>query len=519
MAINIQDNFRLNIAVPVDTRIVASGSVARDAISFKYDGLRVFDTSDRKSYVWNANTPPSGAWTSPDITGGGVTNTLARWETATGLTSSGVYFTSGKVGINTSNPEAAIEVRGISGDAKFVVHSYVGGVILAQNFYNNGSNQYFDYGLGSSAIRMNTSGEIEFLCRTANATALDSTGTNGNLNLMTWIDGPNRNTYLYTNLILSDTRRLPTTSALYLRRSSNFSTPASPDVTWYNNDQTGIYHPANNVIGFSINGSQLVRMTSTGLIVGPAASTSNRILINNTAAAATYLQATNTNATNGALFGLNSLGAASILSRGGPTGKPIVLGFANQNVTHKFDETTFQIYGFGNGVSGVSEAIANSVEGTRVLRGYSHWLNTNISAGQNAFIGSVALPGNCIFSMEITYTTVIDNATHFKVQKQLLLGRVDSSYQVFFHSQSTSLPNPVSTDGGSVPVTANPDGVLGKEIYKMSSSSGETNIGNGYIDTTSQVSNVLFEFYVRIKLGTNVTVRASANYVINIIDF
>ena len=56
MAIEIIDGFKLSTAVPVDSRIVASGSDARSAIPYKYEGLRVFDTYDSIAYVWMNNT-------------------------------------------------------------------------------------------------------------------------------------------------------------------------------------------------------------------------------------------------------------------------------------------------------------------------------------------------------------------------------------------------------------------------------------------------------------------------------
>ena len=55
MSIEIIDGFKLNRGVPVDDRIVSSGLNARNSIYYKYDGLRVFDLSDQKSYVWVNN--------------------------------------------------------------------------------------------------------------------------------------------------------------------------------------------------------------------------------------------------------------------------------------------------------------------------------------------------------------------------------------------------------------------------------------------------------------------------------
>ena len=55
MSIEIKDGFKVNRSVPIDDRIVASGSNARTAISYKYEGLRVFDTYDGIPYVWLNN--------------------------------------------------------------------------------------------------------------------------------------------------------------------------------------------------------------------------------------------------------------------------------------------------------------------------------------------------------------------------------------------------------------------------------------------------------------------------------
>jgi hypothetical protein len=56
MSIQIIDGFQVNTALPIDNRIVASGSTARNAISFKYHGLRVFDISNNIPYVWNGSS-------------------------------------------------------------------------------------------------------------------------------------------------------------------------------------------------------------------------------------------------------------------------------------------------------------------------------------------------------------------------------------------------------------------------------------------------------------------------------
>ena len=80
MAIEIIDGFKVSSAVPVDNRIVASGSTDRNAITYKYEGLRVFDTSDSIPYVWLNNTwekENKTALTVPSTVIPGFTNTTS----------------------------------------------------------------------------------------------------------------------------------------------------------------------------------------------------------------------------------------------------------------------------------------------------------------------------------------------------------------------------------------------------------------------------------------------------------
>lgn len=527
MPINTQDNFKINIALPIDSRIVASGSVAMNNIPFKYDGLRVFNTSDRKSYVYNSST---GQFTSADTAGTGTTNTLARWATTDSLTASNVYFLSanGFLGINTSDPKGALEVRGTSGVAKFVFHSYGTGVVLGQNFYNNGSDQYFDFGQGSSAIRMDTGGRIDFLCRVPSTIPLNSTGGDNNVNLMMIIEPSTNRTFMYTDLILSSTKILPTTSALYIRRSSTFSGPTTPDITWWNNDQTGIYHPANNIIGFSIGGIQISRLTSVGLIIGGTiTTTSHKIQIYESNASNTFLQVTNSvtgpGSARGSFFGADSSGNLSIWARGNGSGglnsKVLTLGIGSNQINHKFDDSSFSIYG-GPIIGGaVTPADAISTNRSRCIRGYCSATQLR-NGGQTMFIGSLYFPNSTsLFSLEVTFTTQI--GTHHKVQKQIFLGYHDGTNTTLYKDNLSGLTTLSTADGGTAPTGALVSlgsFYFGQQVFKVGSSNSETNIGNGLIFFQSSTPKSI-EFNIYIKSGSNVTVHSSASYIMNVIDY
>jgi hypothetical protein len=55
---------------------------------------------------------------------------------------------------------------------------------------------------------------------------------------------------------------IPTSSPM-IRGRNSYSVASAPDFTWWGNDQTGIFHPSVDVIGFSIGGSERVRIAST----------------------------------------------------------------------------------------------------------------------------------------------------------------------------------------------------------------------------------------------------------------
>jgi hypothetical protein len=60
-----------------------------------------------------------------------------------------------------------------------------------------------------------------------------------------------------------------TTSAAYIRGNDIFSTATNPDYTWYNGDQTGLFHPSVGVIGFSVNGfGEVMRIKNNRLGIG-----------------------------------------------------------------------------------------------------------------------------------------------------------------------------------------------------------------------------------------------------------
>ena len=114
MSTSIITGFSLGSSEPIDARIVASGSMARDAIQYKYDGLRVYDTFDHIPYVWIGSTY-SGTWSSENISGisgSGSSGYLPIFTSANVVANSGIYKTDSYYGINNTNPTYSLDVSG-----------------------------------------------------------------------------------------------------------------------------------------------------------------------------------------------------------------------------------------------------------------------------------------------------------------------------------------------------------------------------------------------------------------------
>ncbi|HWY34566.1 MAG TPA: hypothetical protein VNX68_07960, partial [Nitrosopumilaceae archaeon] len=63
--------------------------------------------------------------------------------------------------------------------------------------------------------------------------------------------------------LFSNTSSSPT-SAAYIRGNSAYSTAITPEYTWWNNDQAGLFHPGVNIMGFTTNGTERARIDANG---------------------------------------------------------------------------------------------------------------------------------------------------------------------------------------------------------------------------------------------------------------
>jgi len=110
MSIQIIDGFQVNTALPIDNRIVASGSAARNDIPYKYHGLRVFDISDSVPYVWNGSS-----WVSENssgIVGSGTLYYFPIFSSSNVITNSLLYEYNGIIKTaDNGNGDALVQIN------------------------------------------------------------------------------------------------------------------------------------------------------------------------------------------------------------------------------------------------------------------------------------------------------------------------------------------------------------------------------------------------------------------------
>jgi len=444
MSINIQDTFQVNIGRPIDTRIVATTSAVRDAITYKYDGLSVFQLSDRRTYVWSEST---STWSSSDITGAGQDKYFARFEGVYGLTTSSMYMvvgssaTKGRIGINSNDPKEIVQINPDTGVADPFVISQATNTILATNWYNDGTDKTFTSAQPSMAIKFTRAdGSINFLSRASSTSALNSSDS-FNSNIIARFTLSQINLSKDLNLNNNNTN----TSAAYIRATASNSTKALPDYTWTNDKDTGIYHPSSGRMGFAIDGSQKAVLTANGLLISGSDTTltapNQRLHINGNTGAETFILISNgtttgTGAVDSFLIGVNNLGWPQLQSRW--NNKPILIRFSDNgtggsgvggNNFYHIARNFFTIFsdelgeGFGN-------TSASPTVGNRVIYGTKSVNWTSQSGVSDRVISTMMVPDDCMVTVESVFCTSIlygAGSKQFRTQKIISSFTVNSS--------------------------------------------------------------------------------------------
>ena len=310
MAIEIIDGFKVNSAVPVDNRIVASGSTARNAISYKYNGLRVYDTYDSIPYVWTNNTwkkeNESSLSVPSNITlGYGSTSTykvgqiLKVLDNNKQLTNSNMFELNwtNSLGSITNRVIAINHIDGAGNNTPNTVSSTakldVKGSIKATSFEGIGANitdiSPLNFDTSSNKIQINqiepgTNGYIlktiedpgnpsssilqwidlnSSIAPSSITTSIEAVQTN--VHYLTFVPGTSGGA-LYTNY--TSVNKLigviPQNGQIVVK---NLNEPLTPPYSFINEQNTGIYRSAAGSVALSILGVKKIEIDTNGLKV------------------------------------------------------------------------------------------------------------------------------------------------------------------------------------------------------------------------------------------------------------
>ena len=276
MPIQIIDGFKLNTNTPIDTRLVTTGTSSRNAMSYKYDGLRVYDTVQKIPFVYI-----DGAWKEESV---GITTTSTGGSNATGKTNYISKF--GTTGLTNSNIRELI-----SGVNKFVgvnvldniqlAHTlHVGGTlkvdstVTAQSFVGtiSGANVAGPIDISKLSVINDTNKyilkcenkSVKWVAESTSSTSLDVQNntqlTEAYLLLVDGV-GNNKSIYSYSSNSNAISANLLTGQ---LMLSNGWET--APGYSFKNNLTTGIYG-SQNELGLSFLGSKSIYVNSTSVSI------------------------------------------------------------------------------------------------------------------------------------------------------------------------------------------------------------------------------------------------------------
>lgn len=513
MAINISDQFNVNLALPIDSRIVAANATARGNITFKYNGLQVFDLSDRKTYVWNSST---NSWSPADVSGTGDVDRVSKWSSSSGLTSSCLYVgtsiygnSQGRIGINSSLLQGTFQIIPPGGGSQPVLISNVSSSnFIASNYYYSGTDQAFSLTNGSGAIKFRSNGEVFIYARSYNqpgfsAAALGLSSDNITASGLICRFVPDGNGF--TGWV-EFTRPLNIGGNVRISTNTTVGSATTPDFTFQSDAQTGIYRPSSGTIGFSTAGTQKMILNSSGLLIsssGNVTSPSSRLHIDGGNGVATYMQITNgtttgTGANTGLLVGLSSTGYPYFISRPQtteyPSGNPMLFAFGTSGaIRYRLSPHQISIYSNPNGqtfadVNGGAN-ITGGI-GSRVVLG-----SNSISGSGTLTVGTLFVPNNSIVAIEATFVTYVGG--NFLSRKIYSMYSVGSGGTISVQNSGLTTISGYSSPG----------------ILAQASSPSTNNITNGgsFVITTSN--------QIRMTVGVSTSASSVVSYTATICDF
>lgn len=411
MPTQIVQGFSLNAAEPIDKRMVTKGLADRNNLQYKYEGLRVYDTLDKKAYVWL-----DGQWQQEGSAGAGgsnisgITGNIPKFN-ETGLTNSVI-----KEYLNGSNLNIGI---GACLASKTICHQLeVGGTVKANAFIGTINGGDITSGtITNDKIAEPIDGTKNYVLKagkdytgtqwvedaTSAACVSVQNNTTPTLAYPVWVSAPGSGAQLYSNCNTpSKAIALNAASSQLLASSATSNNNAAPGYSFIGSQNTGLYGSSTEV-GISFAGKKRV-FAQDGLVQVIPDGTTSAIKVSATGAtlsvstwiagSSTFTVGTGASTLGGTLTvaGISTLNNNLIVA----SGKTTTLG-GNTSIT---GASTFTV---GTG--------ASTLGGTLTVTGASTLGGTLTVTGTSTLNNTLTVAANQATSLGGTLTVTSGNAT------------------------------------------------------------------------------------------------------------
>ena len=271
MPIQSVDNFQINVAKPIDSRMVTSGTVSRTNLAYKYEGLRVYDTENKAPYVWiggawkqeSSSSSGSGSGSGSGSISSGTNYHLLKY-TGTGTTIGDSSIIDKSSGTNTNVGIGKIP----GGSYALDVNGRVKGSVFEGTL---GGNWLDDASVSFTKLKPYTSDG--YILKTVNSSVQWVSGVNTTLVVENKTDIDDTHYLLFTKSPFSTSGNIlnannngtkiigvkPSTSQILGSSDSTFNDAAKPAYSFSGNTDAGLYGNS-DVIGLAFAGTGLVKV-------------------------------------------------------------------------------------------------------------------------------------------------------------------------------------------------------------------------------------------------------------------
>ena len=277
--------FTVNTAKPIDDRMVTTGTASRNAIVYKYNGLRVYDIVAKQPYVWDGTI-----WTSENnstVTINGTTTTgyipvfAGTSQINNSLISQVDSGVAKYVNIQNGNAPYTLKVNGLvysdgfegsgNGLTNIKGENIIGSIDVSKikPITNPESNQIYILKSGTSSPEWIKLSSIPSSSIPSSAPQVNFTSSPSNTPLYITFGATSGQSNYYQTTGGDSFKFIPRVNGA--SEGAQIQIPngseTSPSLAFSTNSNTGIYRAGFNILGISVNGKEKMRLTENGVLI------------------------------------------------------------------------------------------------------------------------------------------------------------------------------------------------------------------------------------------------------------